>query len=70
MKLRIVPAAKVCLVILIAMMAFDSQHSLVRAQSSQATAQDKPFVVEYYYKARGVTPMNSFVSSKRITTRC
>ncbi len=52
MNLHIVSAAKVCLVILITMMAFHSQHSLVRAQSSQAKAQDKPFLVEYYYKAR------------------
>jgi hypothetical protein len=55
MNLHIVSAAKVrrlSFVIVITMIAFHSQYSFLRAQPSQAKAPDKPFLVEYYYKAR------------------
>jgi len=55
MNLQVAPAARVSqlgLMILITLIVFQAQHSFVHAQPSQAKAQDKPFVVEYYYKAR------------------
>jgi hypothetical protein len=53
MKLHSASVAKMSrlgLLILINLIIFQGQYSF--AQSSQVKAQDKPFVVEYYYKAR------------------
>ncbi|MGI8839073.1 MAG: hypothetical protein ACR2H4_20915 [Pyrinomonadaceae bacterium] len=36
----------------LAFMVWQSTHSASRAQTPQAKVQDKPFVVEYYYKAK------------------
>jgi len=55
MNLHIASTAKVSrfgFVILLTLIALQAQYSFVHAQTSQAKAQDKPFVVEYYYKAR------------------
>jgi len=55
MNLHMASAARVSRLgfgILITLIAFQYQYSLVHAQTSQAKAQDKSFVVEYYYKAR------------------
>ena len=40
------------LAICLASILFQTVHFIVNAQSPQARAQDKPFVVEYYYKTK------------------
>jgi len=55
MNLHIASADRVFrlgLLFLITLIALQAQYSFVHAQTSQAKAPDKPFVVEYYYKAR------------------
>ncbi len=36
----------------LALVLWQTAHTVVRAQTSQAKAPDKPFIVEYYYKAK------------------
>ncbi len=55
MNLLTAPTAKVSrlsFVMLITLIALQAQYAFVHAQTSAAKAQDKPFVVEYYYKTR------------------
>ena len=41
-----------CVMLFLAVALYQVMHSVAYAQTSQAKAQETPFVVEYYYKAR------------------